>query len=306
MKVLIVTMLLVWIGGCATQYAQHPLLLKAPTIESNPPSFTESWGNGKTQKEGDHSIVRKENSCVYIISPETNGKKDGVARRYDKASKQIRFETAYKNGIKEGWSKRYSPEGGWLYEAVLYHNGEKRELREYNQKGEVIHIVPYLDGKKHGVEQKFSYINGDLEYRIHYDRGTKKKLIRYCKGKPDLQMQMDGCRQGMEREWWCGTATLKRETPYRNCKRNGIEKHYDASGHLLYRVTYRNGLKEGPAKAYYPNGKVKYSLVYHKDEPEEIAYHYDVSGKKERIDYDTLVLFAKRFPKGYSEWWKAI
>ena len=299
-------LLLFLLGGCSSSQLEPKLPMQAEKIENHPLPFDEAWKNGETNNTNGYRVVRVVSKYGYSIVPEKSGKKDGIVRRYDRESKQIRFEISYKMGIRDGWAKKYSPEGGWLYEAVLYRNGEKRELREYNQKGEIVHIVPYFDGKKHGIEQKFSYVNGELNYRIYYDHGTKKRLLRYCKGKPDLRMEMDGCRQGAEREWYCGTSVLKRETPYRNCKRNGTEKRYDASGRLLYRVNYRDDLKEGPAIEYYSNGKIKYRLVYHQDKPEEIAFFYSVSGKKERIDYDTLIRFTERFPRGYHNWWQAI
>jgi len=298
--------LLFWLSGCATSQPEPKLQLHATKVELHPPAFESVWKSGKTAIEGGHTIIRSENQSVYIVTPEKNGKKDGIVRRYDKRNQKIRFETAYKNGVRDGWAREYGMEGGRPYKAVLYRNGKKREVREYNQKGEMIRSIPWLDGEKHGVEQKYSYVSGDLVYRLTYDHGTEKKLVTYCKGKPEVQMVLDGCRQGMERAWYCGTKRIKRETPYRACKKNGVEKSYDEQGNLRYSVTWRNGVKEGPAKAYYPDGRVKYALVYHNDKPDELGWYYDSRGKKERIDYDTLMTFAERFPKGFDKWWQAL
>ncbi len=298
--------LLFWLGGCVSSQPEPKLQLHAKKMEVYPPAFEAVWKGGKNETNGDRMILRSENQSVYIITPEKNGKKDGIVRRYDKRNKKIRFETTYKNGVRDGWAREYSVEGGWPYKAVRYRHGEKREVREYNQKGEMIRSIPWLDGKKHGVEQKYSYVSGDLIYRLTYDHGTEKKLVTYCKGKPEVQMVLNGCRQGMERVWYCGTERLKREMPYRDCKKNGVEKNYDKQGNLLYTVTWRNGVKEGPAKAYYPDGKVKYTLLYHNDKPDELGWYYDPAGKKERIDYDTLMAFAERFPKGFDKWWRAL
>ena len=291
-------------NACSTQ--EPSLQLQASKVNVSPPAFATVWRNGKTETEANRKIVRSEGRYTYDIIPEKNGKKEGVARRYDKRSKEIRFEVSYKNGLRDGWMRKYSPEGGWLYEEVLYKKGKKRLVREYNQKGEIVHITPWYDGEKHGVEQKYSYISGVLEYRLRYDHGTAKKLLTYCKGKPEVQMVLDGCRHGTERSWYCGTKILKRETPYRNCKKNGVEKSYDKQGNLLYTVTWRNGVKEGPAKVYYPDGRVKYALVYHNDKPDELGWYYGPTGKKERIDYDTLIAFSGCFGKGLDHWWQAL
>ena len=302
-KIFIVAGLIVLVGGCAAQHAQSTLLLKAPTIESNPSSFSESWGNGRTLMESDHTIVRKESKNVYIITPEKNGKRDGVEIRYRKTTKKIVSETSYKNGLREGLLKKYSPEGGWLYETILYRHGKKAEVKEYNQKGQMVHFTPYLDGEKHGVEQRFSYTHGSLISRVTYEHGTARELKSYCSnGRVSLKIQLDGCRDGLEESWYCETGILKRKTPYRNCKRNGVEKRYDKAGHLQYAVNYRNGLEQGAVKEYYPNGNIKYELNYHKGKANEIGYYYNNDGKKERIDYDTLMHFCDKTPEVFSIW----
>jgi len=300
-KYLIVLVLL--IQACTTE---PKLQFQAIKTEVHPPLFESVWKNGKTEAEADRRVVRSEGKYTYDIIPEKNGKKEGVVRRYDKTSKEIRFEVSYKNGLRDGLARKYSPEGGWLYEETLYNKGSKHEVREYNKKCEMVHSTPYLNEEKHGVEQKFSYVSGDLKYRLMHDHGTAKKLVTYCKGKPEIEMQMDGCRQGMERAWYCGTTMLKRETHYRDCKKEGSEKSYDKQGNLRYSVMYRNGVKEGSAKVYYPNGRVKYALVYHNDKPDEVAWYYSTSNKKERIDYNTLQRFSERFPKGFDHWWQAL
>jgi len=292
------------LNACTSQ--PSILQLHAEKANISPLAFKTVWKNGKTEAEADRRVVRSEGKYTYDIIPKKNGKKEGVSRRYDKTSKEIRFEVSYKNGLRDGLARKYSPEGGWLYEETLYKNGEKLEVREYNQKSEMVHSTPWLNDQKHGVEQKFSYVSGDLTYRLTYDHGTVKKLVSYCKGKTEVQMQLDGCRHGVEKAWYCGTAILERETPYLYCKKNGLEKKYDKQGNLLYTVTYRNNLKEGSAKEYYPDGRIKYLLVYHDDKPDEVAWYYSTTNKKERIDYNTLQRFSERLPKGFDHWWQAL
>ena len=304
---LLPVILLLWLDGCSTSQPEPKLLLQAPRTEVHPPSFEMMWRDGQTETKGDIRIVRSESRYSYDITPEKSGKKEGTAYRYDKASRKILSEVDYKNGLRDGWTRRYSPEGGWLYKATLYRQGARQKVEEYNQKGERVHITPYdSGGEKHGVEVRYSYTSGALRYRVNYDHGTAKRVVVYCKGKPSITMVLDGCRNGVEKAYHCGTTILKRETPYRSCKKNGVEKSYDEAGHLRYSVSYRDGLKEGPARVYYPDGRVEYALTYHHDRPDELGWHYDPSGKKERIDYDTLTHFAERFPKGFANWWQAL
>ncbi len=267
----------------------------------SPPLFSEQWEDYMSEIQDGHTIKRFESEHAYRIVSEKNGQKDGFERIYDKETKKIRYEVFYKNGVRDDLLKRYSKDGQ-LYKAVLYENGEKIEVREYNNKKMMIHSTPYYNDKKHGVEQIFSYITGALEKRITYDMGKKKKVEHYCKKKISLRVKMDGCRHGIERTWYCGTGILSREIPYHTCKRHGIEKVYDKQGNLTYAITYRNGVKEGVVKGYYPNGKLKYEVIYHLDKVDEVGYYYDMQGKKERIDYDTIIKFADRFPLSIEYW----
>lgn len=265
------------------------------------PLFIEQWKDGMSKTQGVHNIKRSESEYAYRIVSEKNGQKDGFERSYDKETKKIRYEAFYKKGIRDGLFKRYNKEGQ-LYKAVLYENGKKREVREYNNKKMMIHSTPYFNDKKHGVEQIYSYITGALEKRITYDNGTKKKIEEYCKKKISHRVQMDGCRHGMEKVWHCGTGILERETPYNTCKRHGIEKVYDKQGNLIYTIPYFNGLREGTVKGYYPNGNLKYQVTYHADKVDELGYYYDMQGKKERIDYDTIIKFEDRLPVSVEYW----
>ncbi len=280
---------------------QPKLQFQASKVELNTPLFAEQWKDGITKMKDGHTIKRSENEYVYRIVSEKNGQKDGFEQSYDKETKKIRYEAFYKNDVRDGLFKRYNKEGQ-LYKAILYANGKKREVREYNNKKMMIHSTPYDGDKKHGVEQVFSYITGSLEKRITYDKGTKKKVKHYCKKKISLRTEMDGCRHGMEQVWYCGTSILERETPYNTCKRHGVEKVYNKQGNLIYAITYRNGLKEGEVKGYYQNGKIKYEVTYHADKVAEVGYVYDAKGKRERIDYDTIMKFADRLPISVEYW----
>ena len=139
---LCVISLVLLMQACTTE---PKLQLQAIKTEVHPSLFETVWGNGKTEREGNREIIRSESSYSYDIIPKKNGKKEGIALRYDKRSKNILFETSYKNGVRNGWERKYSPEGAWLYKATLYKNGKKQELRKYNNKGEMVYVFPYSE-----------------------------------------------------------------------------------------------------------------------------------------------------------------
>ena len=264
--------------------------IKVPSLEN--------WKNGVMTTKDGHVITKgidKYGYC-YIKTYNKLGQKDGLFGRYKKENINTVMEKRYKNNILNGISRIYGID-------TPYINGlkEGRE-KEFKTNSYMVRSTPYHLGKKHGVEQVFFYTTGGLKKRITYDRGTKKKIEHYCKKKISLRTRMDGCRHGMEKAWHCGTGILKRETPYHYCKRHGVEKVYDKQGNLIYAIPYQNGIKEGEVKGYYPNGKIKYKVTYHADKVDEVGYVYNTKGKRERIDYDTIMKFTDRLPISVEYW----
>ncbi len=279
---------LLFLQACTTE----PKLQMQSTLKRDYVAPLKSeWKNGVIHTEDGHTVTRSEDERTYRIKSYKNGKKDGVFGMYPKEPYTQLMETRYVNGVKEGISRLYGVD-------TPYVNGEKEGIeREYKKDSFMIRSTPYRKDKKHGVEQKFSYTSGKLDKRITYDMGTRKKIEQYCGNKMiKLRAQMDGCLHGMEKVWYCNPHTLKSETPYRSCKRHGMEKTYDKQGNIIYTVSYNNGLKEGTVKEYYPNGKLKYQVTYHADKVDEVGYTDDKNGKKERIDYNTIIKFSDRLP----------
>ena len=257
---------------------------------------TKNWENGAARTMDGHVVTRSESDLYYtIISYNRSGQKDGLWAKYHKNT-HCGYEKRYQNGVLHGVSRECDVDTPYL-------NGKKEGTeRRFRKNSYMLRSTPYRKGEKHGVEQIFSYTTGVLEKRITYDRGTQKKMEHYCKKKISLRTEMDGCRHGMEKAWYCGTGILERETPYNTCKRHGIEKVYDKQGNLIYTIPYFNGLREGTVKGYYPNGNLKYQVTYHADKVDELGYYYDMQGKKERIDYDTIIKFADRLPVSVEYW----
>ena len=263
---------------------------KAPSLEH--------WQNGVTTTVDGHIITRssREDGLHIITSYNRAGHRDGLFGRYTKGHSAQDSESRYKNGLRHGMSRIYGID-------TPYVDGVKEGVeREFKPDSFMVRSTPYYQGKKNGVEQKFNYIRGNLEKRITYSMDTKKKIEYYCKGKVSFHAEMDGCRHGLQEEWYCGTDKLKTQTPYRFCKRDGTKRVYDGQGHLTYKIPYRNDLKEGMVKGYYPNGKLKYEVTYHADKVNEVGYYYLPDGTKERIDYDTIMSFDKKLPTDLKEW----
>ncbi len=58
------------------------------------------------------------------------------------------------------------------------------------------------------------------------------------------------------------TGMIRRITPYKNGRKNGVEQKYDSSGNLTADVNYKNGVKDGTASGYFPTREIAFRKRY--------------------------------------------
>lgn len=78
--------------------------------------------------------------------------------------------------------------------------------------------MPYLDGKKHGLGQRY-YPDGSVHQAIEYENGVK---------------------QGYARTYY-ESGKLAVESQYRRDKLHGIRKRFDEAGFVMAEIPYKNG-----------------------------------------------------------------
>lgn len=114
----------------------------------------------------------------------------------------------------------------------------------------------YKNGKKESIKD---YRNGELRFETLY-KYTKEGYIEY----------------------YYVYGTLLGVTPYKNGKKDGIEKEYHENGKLSVEMPYKNGKQVGVAKVYYENGNLMGETTFkNSDEKgyEAIMKGYYESGK---------------------------
>jgi antitoxin component YwqK of YwqJK toxin-antitoxin module len=85
------------------------------------------------------------------------------------------------------------------------------------------------------------------------------------------------------------SGALLAETPYKNGKRNGIDKNFYESGSLWYDIPYVDGNKHGIEHIYYTSGSLMLEVPYKYGIKHGIAKHYD----KDNLNINCLILYKR-------------
>ncbi len=112
-----------------------------------------------------------------------------------------------------------------------------------------------------------SNIAYDIFYNIVYDKKSAKPIIALLKD-------------------YYGNGNLRSEIPYKDGKREGIEKWYYENGNLTFEALYKNDILDGVHKSYYKNGKLVSQTTLKNGLPHGIVKNYYKSGKlKSEVPY---------------------
>ena len=92
--------------------------------------------------------------------------------------------------------------------------------------------------------------------------------MKECKTYED---KLHGCVEKYDDEY--------RETPYKNGKKEGIEKSYYEKGRLAAKIPYKNDEINGIIKLYYENGKIAIKASYQNSMLDGLEEYYSEKGK---------------------------
>jgi antitoxin component YwqK of YwqJK toxin-antitoxin module len=292
-KVFNIGLFLFLMNACTSQQPTPEL---HSTLKRDFTAPVKNWKNGVIHTKDGHIITRTEDERSYRVTSYKNGQKDGISALYPKEPYKQLFETRYVNGVKEGLCRKYNVD-------TPYVRDKKEGIeREYNDRF-MIRATPFHNDKKDGSEVKYDYTSGELSMVNFYSKGKKKRSTAYTNGKITNITEFDGdIYHGNSKTWSKDGHILLEVMPYRFGVAHGMQKVYYPNGTIKYEVPYRNGKKNGVLKAYYPNAKLHYKITYKNDLPDEVGYVYNKSGKRERIDYDTLMVFAQKIPQPVERW----
>ncbi len=163
----------------------------------------------------------------------------------------------------------------FIYGATI--NGEVKEIDE---KGNIIYIWNYSDSKLNGTSYKF-YPSGrkmfELIYKDNILRGEAKKY--YENGTlSETALYVNGKIEGIA-EAYLENGNIYKYL-YKGNKLNGESQLFDRQGRILESYTYKDNVLEGPAKQYYLSGVVKSEMEYVRGRLEGYRKYYDEKGRE--------------------------
>ncbi|MBL7891935.1 MAG: toxin-antitoxin system YwqK family antitoxin [Bacteroidia bacterium] len=134
--------------------------------------------------------------------------------------------------------------------------------------------------------------NPDGFNRFYYGNGKVSSEGYMREGKPDGywktyfesgKIKSEGNRKNFQLDstwkFYNEEGVLVLEYYYKNGKKNGLRKNYDAKDKfLLSEENYADDIKQGVSKFYYRNGKEKQSIPFVDNREEGLGYEYDTMG----------------------------
>ena len=256
-RLLSTTLILFFVLSVYAEENKEPVIYKLHEYSTNEQEdgsfvYKDSAGN---EISGFVKLILEDGT--YKIGTLINGKFDGLRKWfYDKG--EFRSEDYFKNG------KRYKT---WINKV-------------YYQSGNLWFVIPYIDGKQHGIKKGY-YESGALEWETPYKDGKANGIYKEYYESGALKSEtpyIDGKQHGIEKEYY-ESGALKSEIPYKDDKANGIAKQYFESGALKSEIPYKDEEINGIAKQYYESGELAWELPYKDDKRHGITKGYYKSGK---------------------------
>ncbi|MBO7647415.1 MAG: hypothetical protein J6S56_04880 [Bacteroidales bacterium] len=200
---------------------------------------------------------------------------DSVWTFYQKGKRYLTLH--YKAGKKEGEQVQY---GDQDYTVTHWHTDTiMGDVHTYDNAGWLKSLVPYENGKPHGLAKEFDK-TGLVVAVTKYYHGVRNRTERINR------TDQFGHKQGSWKYFW-ENGNLRMEGSYLNDKKHGFFKYYDQNGNFLRVEKYTHDQLDEDAKetkildqriARHPNGRPSIIATYHNDKPDGIRREFDTAG----------------------------
>ena len=222
-----------------------------------------------------------------------DGKLNGFTKAYD-ANGILRSNISYKNGVRDGKEKLYEEDGllrrersfsvGKLNGTSINfdYNGNKHEELIYKN-GVIQKDILY---KRFNWIAGFSFTHCTIEYEnesyvseeIPYQKGLRHGIAKTF---------FSPCHDGKHAHDF-GLGRIKKESPYKNGKLNGVVKEFYIDKKIKSTTPYENGELNGTVKEFYPNGKIKSTVTYEDGEAVSEKKCFSKNGKVQKIGTENM------------------
>jgi antitoxin component YwqK of YwqJK toxin-antitoxin module len=189
-------------------------------------------------------FTKQENGKLAEKEPYTNGKIDGVKKRWYPDGKTLAREEPYTNGKIDGMVK-CNYESGYLSSTL---DGNQLEYYPDIKKAERIPEKHKDDNGKilDGVVQTF-YKSGQLNEEDIYTAGWRNGVCKSFYENGQLAREytyVDDKLNGPAKHWYEKTGELKSESNYKDGKLDGEEKMFSPDGKLIGTNSYKDGKQD--------------------------------------------------------------
>ncbi len=138
---------------------------------------------------------------------------------------------------------------------------------KYHPGGEIMSEVPYVDGKKHGVETGWhdKHANGNkFQETIWVNNKRHGVTTRWHRdGSKRWQgMWVGGKQRGMETSWWNKNGMKSEESSWANNKRHGMTTEWYRNGAKSRQAMWRGGKQHGVDTTWHDNGQKKWETYF--------------------------------------------
>lgn len=255
--------------------------------KNNTPMFESEFVNG--ERINTYRSYSPTGAIQYEV-PYYSGVQHGTEKTYDLVG-SLRLSNQYVFGNEFGTCTRYYQNKAKLFEYNQLDGAIEGEYKYFNQKGEPILIVGYVNNnivyyikksktgeltEKVAIENETAditsnYPNGKPAIHFKLVKGNKedKFAIYSSEGKPEYEaMYKNDIYNGTRIEYYPNGNIYKKE-PFVNNNYEGVMEYYKEDGKPWLKATYKNDELHGPTTIY-TNGVVSQTKKYDSDELVEI------------------------------------
>ena len=146
--------------------------------------------------------------------------------------------------------------------------------------------VPYVDGKREGIEKHYEGRKVTVEVPWHKDRVHGVRKMYHPNGKVRSEsVYVKGLTEGPTRSY-TPEGKVTRESTMRKGKRDGVMTDYwPETGKPKRVIPYDKGKVDGVVREYYRNGQLKREMIFKDDVMHGIEKQYEADGTLVRTRY---------------------
>lgn len=222
-------------------------------------------------------------SFAQINQTDSKGRKQGEWIKYYPKTKIPEYKGTFIDDKPTGLFHYYAPDGGLSMIAKHNEKSGRSEVYFYHDDKKIKCHGIYINMQKDSV---WTYVsnNGIISKRETYKNGVLNGMT--------YSYYVNNVKKGMPPK-------IVEETPYKNGKKEGLEKEYFITGGIKRESEYKNDLLHGFTKNYGMNGKVETEVYFFNGKRHGYATYYTPEGK---MEYTYFIYGRKVEFEEYKEW----